>query len=60
MKKYLEGKKTFLGLAIALMGVFGLARFVSPEETTTIVNNLFEVVGIALAIYGRIKARPKV
>ena len=54
MNKILEGKKTYLGLAIALVGILGLSQYISEAETTTLLNSLFEIVGIVIAIYGRI------
>ena len=58
MNKILEGKKTYLGLAIALVGILGLSQYISEAETTTLLNSLFEIVGIVIAIYGRIVTRP--
>ena len=58
MSKFLSGKKTYLGLAVALIGVFGLAKYISPDEATAIINGVFEIVGIVFAIYGRYVARP--
>lgn len=57
--KGLEGRKTYLGLIIALIGVFGLAKYITPEEATLVVNHIFEIVGIAIALYGRIVTKPK-
>ena len=57
MQKFLEGKKTYIGLVVALVGVFGLASYVSPAEATELINNLFSIVGICFAIYGRVVAK---
>ena len=60
LSKLLEGKKTYIGLAIALLGVFGFGSIISESEANQAVNLVVELVGIIVAIYGRIKAKPKV
>ena len=60
MKQILEGKKTYIGLAITLFGLFGLVAYITPEETERVFTMLFEFVGIGIAVYGRIVAKPKV
>ena len=57
--KILEGKKTYIGLALTLAGVFGLARFITNAELEVALNALFEIAGVALAVYGRFVAQPK-
>jgi len=50
--------QTFQGAIIALIG-FVLQIFkvqIGNDELTTIITSLFTVIGIAMAIYGRIKA----
>ena len=59
MKTFLDGKKTYLGLALTLAGVFGLARFITDAELEVALNALFEIVGVAIAVYGRFVARPR-
>jgi uncharacterized membrane protein YGL010W len=54
----LEGKKTFIGIAVFVIGWMGVSHYVTSGEVTTIVDNLFQLIGTALAIYGRIKAKP--
>lgn len=49
-----KGKKTYIGLAIALIGIFGISNIISPAEAETTIKLLFELVGIAIAVYGRI------
>ena len=57
MTKFFEGKKTYIGLVVALIGVFGLGSYISPTEATELVNNLFAITGIIVAIYGRIATK---
>ena len=58
MKTFLEGRKTYISLAIALIGVFGFASFITPVETTEFINSIITIVGIVGAVYGRFVARP--
>lgn len=55
----LEGKKTYMGLVIALAGALGLFRYISEGDLSTILNSTAEIVGIVFAAYGRYKAKPK-
>ena len=57
--KYLEGKKTFIGILIALAGTLGLFKYVSEGDATTFLNVRAELVGLAIAAYGRYKVKPK-
>ena len=43
----LEGRKTYIGLAIALAGVLGLFRYVSEGDLTAILNTGAEFIGLA-------------
>jgi len=58
MKK-LEGKKTYIGLVVALIGVLNLTKYISPEEAEHAMKLIFELIGIAIAVYGRAVAKPK-
>lgn len=49
----LEGKKTYIGIVVTIVGMTGLARFISDGEVTTVLNSIFEVVGVVVAVYGR-------
>ena len=59
LSKLLEGRKTFIGIAITLLGVLGAGNLISEGEANQVVNLVIELVGLVLAIYGRIKAKPK-
>lgn len=54
----LEGRKTYIGLVIALVGVLGLNKYVAEAELAELLNKTLEVVGLAMAMYGRYKAKP--
>lgn len=53
----LDGKKTFISLAILLLGAFGLGDVISHEEASNIVNLVLELIGGVGVLYGRIKAK---
>ena len=55
----LEGKKTYLGIIIALAGAFGVFKYVGESDFTTTLNTILEFAGLLIAAYGRYKAKPK-
>ena len=59
MDKFLQCKKTYIGLFIALAGAVGLFKYVSEGELTTFLNVGAELVGLGFAAYGRFNAKPK-
>ena len=54
----LEGKKTYLGLSVALLA-FIAKDFLSETEAELLVISIFEISGLLFAIYGRYVANPK-
>jgi hypothetical protein len=53
----LDGKKTFIGIALFVLGYLGVAQFVGgTEELTKIADSVVVLAGVAIAIYGRIKS----
>jgi len=59
MEKVLAGRKTFIGIAITVIGMTGLAAFITPVEFEVLVNSIIEIVGVVIAVYGRVVARPQ-
>ena len=55
----MDGKKTWTGIIIVLLGFLGVDAFILPGEVNVIYDNLFEIVGIAFASYGNWKAHKK-
>jgi hypothetical protein len=55
----LEGKKTFTGIAAMLLAWLGTTLGVDLGDGTEIITAMLTLVGAALAIYGRIVAKPK-
>lgn len=55
--KFLEGKKTYLGLATTVLGFFlGEADVALAVDG---LDKILELAGLALAAWGRFKAKPK-
>lgn len=48
--------KTYIGVLLMLLGWLGLSGYVTEAEVSTIVDNVLQVIGIAVTIYGRYKA----
>ncbi len=57
--KFLEGKKTFIGLGVLLIGAFGLSNYIAPAEWERVIKLSFELVGLIGVIVGRIMAKPR-
>lgn len=55
----LQGYRTYIGLAITLAGVLGATKYISTEEMENTAKLTVELIGIAIAIYGRYKATKK-
>ncbi len=53
----LEGYKTFVGIGIALLGALGLGELISEDEAMVAVDLIAQLAGLAIAVYGRIKAK---
>jgi hypothetical protein len=51
-----EGKKTYIGLVVALVGVI-LKEYMSEEEFQRLVSSFLEIFGIVMAAYGRYQAK---
>ena len=56
MLAFMNGYKTYSGLAITLLAVLGATKYISPEEMEQVVELVVALVGIALAVYGRSQA----
>jgi small-conductance mechanosensitive channel len=52
----LEGKKTYIGIAVLLASALAPQLGISEGEVTTIITALGTAAGVIMAIYGRLKA----
>jgi hypothetical protein len=58
ISKILEGKKTYIGLIVTALGIFMPETRVEAIEAT--LNDVFTILGLAFAAFGRHKVKPKV
>ena len=59
MSNFLDGKKTYLGIAVIVAGWLGLGDIINDATIGPIVDNAIQLIGVVLAIYGRFVAKPK-
>ena len=57
---FLDGKRTWIGIAITIIGTTGLAKFITPEQFQALANGILDVIGIAISIYGNYLAHKKI
>ena len=55
----MEGRKTYVGIAIIILGAVGFGDVISEAELATTIDNLLQFAGICVAIYGRLVTRAK-
>ena len=53
MNTFLEGKKTYIGIAVVLVGFFGLSSLISDAEIASSIDSIIQLTGVAVAVYGR-------
>lgn len=57
----MEGYKTYAGIIITILGAIGIAdKLGGTEQLSSLVDGIFQVIGIVLAIYGNIKSHQKI
>lgn len=56
-KYIMEGLKTFIGILISLLGALGFGELISNAEAMIMLDSFAQFAGLAIAVYGRIKAR---
>lgn len=55
ISKLLKGYKTYTGIAITFLGLLGAGSIISPEEFEKAVNLVMELIGLIIAVYGRMR-----
>lgn len=53
----LEGKKTFIGIIVIVLGMIGVGDMVTDQEIGVVIDVVAQIVGVIMAIYGRVKAK---
>lgn len=52
----MKGTRTYTGILVSLLGFIGVAQYFNDTELTQVVDNIIQLVGLAVAVYGRYKA----
>jgi hypothetical protein len=55
----LDGYKTFIGIAVSFLGLMGFGDIISEGEATELINLSMQLVGLLMAVYGRLVAHKK-
>lgn len=56
----MEGYKTYIGLAITLLGLFHIGYLVNADQLGNLINAGAQIGGIIFSIYGNYKAHKKI
>lgn len=48
----LQGYKTWVGIAVMILGLSGLSKYVTPEQWQIFSNSLIDLIGLAITAYG--------
>jgi len=59
MNKFLEGKKTWIGIITMVLGYLGLGYLISPAQLGDIMDTVVKLVGLGIAVYGNYKSHKK-
>lgn len=52
----MKGYKTYTGIIISLLGFVGVAQMFDTTELTKFIDSLLNLIGLAIAMYGRYMA----
>lgn len=50
---FFAGRKTYLGIAMMVLGMIGASQFISNSEVSTIIDSVLKIGGVIVAVYGR-------
>ena len=56
----LQGYRVWIGIASTIIGVTGLAQFITPAQFTEVADLIFKLFGILMMVYGNIKSHQKI
>lgn len=57
MNTFLEiinGKKTYIGIVVTIIGMTGAAKYVTPEQITSLLSGILDIAGIVITIIGAV------
>jgi len=57
ISEFMDGKKTYVGIGVMVLGMFGVAKYVGIEtDVANVINSGFQFFGAVLALYGNAKS----
>ena len=56
----LDGYKTWIGLAVTILGFLHLGYLVNADQLGNLINAVLQIVGLVTAVYGNYKAHQKI
>lgn len=60
ISEFLDGKKTYAGIGVMILGMLGVAKYVGIEtDVANVINSGFQFFGAIIALYGNAKAHRK-
>ena len=60
MQSFLDGKRTWIGLILTVAGIIGAGKYISNDNLSQLLDLIFQVVGLVVAVYGNWKAQKKI
>jgi energy-converting hydrogenase Eha subunit E len=48
----LNGYKTYTGILITIFGITGVAKYISPDQTNLVIDNIVHIVNLTLETVG--------
>lgn len=58
--KKLEGKKTWIGIIITIVGFTGASDLITPEQIQESIELVLKFVGICLTVYGNYQSHKRI
>lgn len=58
--KFMEGYKTWTGILITILGMFGVGYLVNADQLGSVINAVVQIVGVVVTVYGNYKAHQKI
>ena len=52
----MKGKKTYVGIVIALLGYVGVSQYFGAVDSAQFADSIVQLAGLVMAAYGRYKA----
>jgi len=56
----MQGYKTWVGIAMILLGWFGAADLVTEDQVAEVLDVVFQLIGMGITIYGNYKAHREI